>query len=387
MQAAALQLDDGFVADGVEHSMAVCTGIEACGQGCGIAHAQDGRACAELDAAGCAANSHLAAGAQSAGCGDADGGAARAQARDGPGGLVHLDVAGVGAAPAQRIAQSCGRDRADQRVGHGFTQADAEAAGAQGDGRGFGHGDLDRRGRANAACGDGGFAGRYGEQRAAVDGGHAGIAAAPLDGVVLAVGIGGDEGERIAGRQLRTGFDGQLQQEARTRLRERLSAVGGRIRGDAQRIQLVCGEGRQIVCIRPGGIGQAFVRKTDLRQTAVRIRLRDMDDACAQRGQLRCAGRRRHANGAAGGNARIAAAELRRICIQQHRLFFGIFRIGNVGSGGLNRRLNRRIRRRFLGGFDGRFHRGFRRGRAFVGIGRRRIAGRGARIRAADGVR
>ena len=380
MQAAVLQPDDGFVADGVEHSMAVCAGIEACGQGRGIAHAQDGRACAELDAAGCAANGHLAAGAQSAGCGDGDGGAARAQACDGPGGLVHLDVAGVGAAPAQRIAQSCGRDRAAQRVGHGFTQADADAAGAQGDGRGFGHGDSDRRGCAYAAGGDDGFAGRYGGQRAAVDGGHAGIAAAPLDGVVLAVGIGGDEGEGIADRQFRTGFDGQLQQEARTRLRERLSAVGGRIRGDAQRIQLVCGEGRQIVCIRPGGIGQAFVRKTDLRRTAVRIRLRDIDHARAQRGQLRCAGRRRNAHGAAGGDVGIAAAELRRVCAQQARRCFRIFFIGIVGGGGFDRR----IKRRFDGRPDGRLSRGFdrglRRGRAFVGIGR------SARIGAACGV-
>ena len=287
IQAAVLHAEYAFIADGVADSVAVRAGIEAGGQGRAVAHAQRGRTCTELDAAGSAAHRYLAAGGQAAGGGDGDGGAARAHAGDRAAGLVHLDVTGVGAAPAQFAKEALGRDRADQTVGHAFARADGEGAGAQGDGFRLGHRDLDRSGHAHAAGGDRGCAGGDGSQRA-VGGnfGDGGVAAAPFDGIELAVGVGGGELDLVAGRQLRAGFHRQLQNEARARLRQGVSAVGRRVRGNAQRIQILCGQGSEVGCVRPGGVGQLLMGEADLRAAVGFVDFLHIDRARVQHGQL-----------------------------------------------------------------------------------------------------
>ena len=288
INAAVLHAKDAFIADGIADSVAVRAGIEAGGQGCAVAHAQRGRTCAELDAAGGAAHRHLAAGGEPAGSGYGDGGAARAHAGDRAAGLVHLDIAGVGAAPAQFAREALGRDRADQAVGHAFARADGEGAGAQGDGFRLRHRDLDRSGHAHAAGGDCGCAGGDGGQRAVGRNfGDGGIAAAPFNGIELAVGVGGGELDLVAGGQLRAGFNRQLQNEARARLRQGVSAVGRCVRGNAQRIQLLCGQGSEVGCVRPGGVGQLLMGEADLRAAVGFVDFRHVDRARVQYGQLR----------------------------------------------------------------------------------------------------
>ena len=376
INAAVLHAEDAFVADGVADSVALRAGIEAGGQGRAVAHTQRGRACAELDAAGSLAHRHLAAGGQAAGCGDGDGGAARAHAGDRAAGLVHLDIAGVGAVPAQFAKEALGRDRADQAVGHAFARADGEGAGAQGDGFRLGHRDLDRSGHARAAGGDRGNAGGDGGQHA-VGGnfGDGGVAAAPFDGIDLTVGIGGGEFDLVAGRQLRAGFNRQLQNEARARLRQSVSAVGRCVRGDAQRIQLLCGQGRKIGCICPGNVGQLLMREADLRAVVGFIDFRHIDRARVQHSQLGGAVFWRNAHAAAGGDARIALGELH---IVGRRGILGI--TGHIALVGIGRRAAGGFGRRtgLAGDFGvGRFFGSIIRNACFRRrlVRRRRIAG------------